>query len=64
MAYVLASFDGDPIRHGGALGTDAVAWKSIEKSLPSVEGDASGATLALDFELAAGASTTRRVVLS
>ena len=64
MSYVLACFDGGSTRHGGALGAMGGAWNSIERTLPVVRDDASGATLALDFELEPGASTTRRVVLS
>jgi hypothetical protein len=64
MSYALVCLDGSAIRQGGSLGTDGTAWNSIEKGLPAASAESSGATLGLDFELAPGATTTRRVVLA
>ena len=64
MTYILASFDGGATRHGADLGSDGAAWNAVEESLPAVSGDQTGSTLALDFRLAPGETTTRRVVLS
>lgn len=65
MSYVLASIDAESkIRTGAALGTDGGAWKAIEHKLPVERPNDSGASLAIDFELAPGESVTRRVVLA
>lgn len=63
MAYVLAAIDGDAVRHGGPLHADGLAWAQIGDQLPQAQGE-SGASLALDFDLAPGATQTMRVILT
>ncbi|MGD9636797.1 MAG: GH116 family glycosyl-hydrolase [Pirellulales bacterium] len=65
MSYVLASIDGNKsIRTGGSLQLDGKAWNNVEKELPAATDENSGASLALDFEIAPGATQTRRIVLA
>ena len=64
MSYVLAAIDENKVRSGGSLGTDGEAWNSIDKQLPTVNTQDSGATLAADFRLEPGQHTVRRFVLA
>ena len=64
MAYVLAVVDGDAAADGGALNADREAWERIADGLPAPSPENSGASLAIPFDLASGASRTVRVVLA
>ena len=62
-SYVLAALDQREVRHGGALGVDGEAWATIERHLPHTE-TGPGATIAVDFKLAAGEERIVRYVLA
>ncbi len=64
MSYVLAAVGDKPSRAGGPLGADGAAWAGIASSLPAAEAGETGASLALDFDLAGRESRTYRVVLT
>jgi uncharacterized protein (DUF608 family) len=64
MSYVLASTSNKDVRVGGSLGLDGKKWNAIEEKLPSASDNDSGATLAVDFKLAAGESIKKRIVLA
>lgn len=64
MSYVLASIGDNGVRIGGSLKLDGAAWNNIEKQLPPESDDNSGASLAIDFEIAPGKTLTRRIVLA
>lgn len=64
MSYVLASIGDNGARTGGSLELDGAAWNNIEKQLPPASDDNSGASLAIDFEIAPGKTLTRRIVLA
>jgi len=66
MSYVLATLSDQTgkVRVGGSLGVKGQAWNSIEQELPEVRQDHSGTTLAIDFELAPGENSTRRIILA
>jgi uncharacterized protein (DUF608 family) len=64
MGYVLATLDDAKFRSGAGLGTNAAAWNAIERELPADNEKDSGATLAIDFELAPGECVTRHIILA
>lgn len=64
MAYALVVLDDTKARVGGPLGMSGAAWNAIEKRLPDETSEASGASLALDFELQPGECVTKRIILA
>jgi non-lysosomal glucosylceramidase len=64
MSYLLATTDDVKVRTGGSLGTDGAAWNAIEAQLPVTTAKDSGATVAIDFNLAPGQVVKRRFILT
>jgi hypothetical protein len=64
MAYVLAAIGPASVKCGGALNADGRAWMNMAEQLPLPSPGDSGASLTLDFDLAAGESHTVQVVLA
>jgi uncharacterized protein (DUF608 family) len=64
MEYVLAVTDESAIRTGGALLDSAQAWNQAGTQLPTAGTKQSGATVAVDFKLAPGATKTMRYILA
>ncbi|MBI2842637.1 MAG: hypothetical protein HYX78_04490 [Armatimonadetes bacterium] len=63
-SYVLAAIDEPSIRHGGPLRNSGPAWARIARELPRPGSTETGASIACDFDLAAGQSKTVRFVLA
>ena len=63
MAYTLAAV-GAPVRVGGPLNKDGAAWNALGSALPAAGAGETGATLALDFDLAPGEERRVRIVFT
>src|SRR5208282_6819606 len=55
-SYALGVVGQEKVRLGGELGKDGDAWAKIEQQLPETAPNHEGASAAVDFELAPGAS--------
>ncbi len=64
MSYVLGLVDVSPARQGGPLNAAGAAWAAIDHDLPEVATGETGASVAVDFQLAPGESVTLRFVLA
>jgi uncharacterized protein (DUF608 family) len=64
MAYTLAAVGPTPVRVGGPLNVDGEAWNAIAAGLPEAGAGETGASLAVDFDLAPGAEQHIRLVLT
>ncbi len=64
MAYALAFVGETALRMGGPLKADGPAWAKIAEQLPPLKTGETGATLALDFDLAPGEVKTCRLIFA
>jgi uncharacterized protein (DUF608 family) len=65
MSYLVAALDETKVRIGGALNTDGLRWEAIPKELPKIDAkDDGGSSVAVDFNLEAGAEKVVRFVLA
>jgi len=65
MSYVLGVVTPDTaVRHGGPLNTSGAAWANIASQLPQPDTGETGASLAVDFNLAPGETRVCRIVLA
>ncbi|HWD18981.1 MAG TPA: GH116 family glycosyl-hydrolase [Verrucomicrobiae bacterium] len=62
--YALSFLDGQTGRFGGDLGKSPHGWADIQKELPAADASDTGASAAIDFDLAPGESRVYRVALS
>ena len=64
LGYALAVAGDHRVRLGAGLGASAIKWNNIPTELPATEAEEPGASIAVDFELAAGEAKTVRFVLA
>jgi len=64
IGYVLGVLGGQKARVGGDLNRDSKSWSGIGRSLPPAAAGDSGASVAVDLQLAAGETTVVRFVLA
>jgi non-lysosomal glucosylceramidase len=64
FSYVLGVAGEESFRTGGGLARDGAAWQAVNERLPEPDAKNSSSSLAIDFALPAGESTTIRCVLA
>jgi uncharacterized protein (DUF608 family) len=64
VGFGLAVLGDQTIQIGGSLGRDGAAWANVAQSLPELSSSDPGATLAVDFRLAANEEKTIRLILT
>ena len=64
LGYALGAIGEEAIRVGGFLGADANRWRNIETTLPEVQADDRGSTVAVDFVLPGGETRQLSFVLA
>lgn len=62
-SYALGAIGEDAVRQGGELGADGAAWARIGAALPPANDAHAGASAAIDFSLAPGATRVVRYVV-
>ncbi len=63
-SWALGVIGENAVRQGGELGADGAAWARIHETLPPITAGRAGASAAIDFSLAPGASRVVRYVVS